>query len=242
MKINIIGSGSIGSVVPSASAIIDNRILIDVPNGIIKYIKNIGCDVSKIDTVLITHLHGDHFFDIPFLMLEKYFKNDVNKIRIYCPKKTKIYVEKLFKLGFPNDYEEVINNINVEFIELDDKEVIKLDNYKIYPKIVDHGNFKPAYGYVVEHSDKMVGFSGDSKLCDTIYEIVKECDISILDMSLPNGGNDAHMGLDDISLLCDKYNNKKIIATHMHDKTRKKALSVNKNNLIIPNNDFEISI
>lgn len=97
MKINIVGSGSIGSEYMSASYVIDNHILIDVPNGIIKYLKKLGYDILKIDTILITHLHGDHFFDLPFLMLGKYFNKDKTPIKVICPygtiKKLKLYFE-----------------------------------------------------------------------------------------------------------------------------------------------------
>lgn len=62
MKINIIGSGSIGADAMSASCLIDEHILVDVPNGIIKHLKNLNYDILKIDTIIITHLHGDHFF------------------------------------------------------------------------------------------------------------------------------------------------------------------------------------
>lgn len=50
----------------SASAIIDDHILVDAPNGIIKYLKHLGYDILKIDTIIITHLHGDHFLIYPF--------------------------------------------------------------------------------------------------------------------------------------------------------------------------------
>lgn len=45
MKVNIVGSGSICSSFTSASAIIDDHILVDVPNGIIKYLKYLGYDI-----------------------------------------------------------------------------------------------------------------------------------------------------------------------------------------------------
>ena len=72
MEINIIGSGSIGATDMSASTLIDKKILIDVPNGIVKHIKKLGYNTGEIESILITHLHGDHFFDIPFFMFDRY--------------------------------------------------------------------------------------------------------------------------------------------------------------------------
>lgn len=67
MEINIIGSGSIGATDMSASTLIDKKILIDVPNGIVKHIKKLGYNTGEIESILITHLHGDHFLIYHFL-------------------------------------------------------------------------------------------------------------------------------------------------------------------------------
>ena len=73
MEIRLVGTGSIGAVQSSASTLVNKKILIDMPNGIVKRLKQFGENVLNIDIVLITHLHGDHYFDIPFFILEKYF-------------------------------------------------------------------------------------------------------------------------------------------------------------------------
>ena len=51
MKVNIVGSGSIGSSFMSASAIIDDHILVDAPNGIIKYLKHLDYNILKTHTL-----------------------------------------------------------------------------------------------------------------------------------------------------------------------------------------------
>ncbi len=71
MKLQIIGSGGILQKEASASYLIDDHILIDMPNGSCKNLYNLGIKAENIDHVLITHFHGDHFFDIPFYLLKK---------------------------------------------------------------------------------------------------------------------------------------------------------------------------
>ena len=92
MKLNIIGSGNIFSKYNSASYLIDNNILIDVPNGTCKTLKNAGTEPSKVSHILITHFHGDHFLDMPFILLNKIFDNS-EPSNIYCDTtgKDKIY-------------------------------------------------------------------------------------------------------------------------------------------------------
>lgn len=48
MEIKLIGTGSIGAMESSASTLINKEILIDMPNGIVKRIKQLGENVLNI--------------------------------------------------------------------------------------------------------------------------------------------------------------------------------------------------
>ena len=71
MKIDVIGSGAIFTKYNSASYLIDDKILLDVPNGTCKKLMSMKKDVHKIRNVIITHFHADHYFDFPFLYLNQ---------------------------------------------------------------------------------------------------------------------------------------------------------------------------
>ena len=235
MQLKFVGTGSIGALQSSACTLINDNILIDLPNGIVKRMKQMNIDVSKIKKILITHLHGDHFLDIPFFIFEKFFNKSNDEIEIFCPPTTKNKVKQIFDIAFPGDYEKVIENTNIKFIEFDklnNKEILK--NVFVTSYKVEHGNLPNANGFIVEIEGKKIGFSGDSKLCDNVEKIVEESNVSILDTSLVDMGNKAHMGINDIEYLCNKYKDKKIVSTHMQDFTREKAKSKIINNLVVP--------
>lgn len=68
MKMQFIGTGSIQDIPNSASVLINDHILFDVPNGNLKAMIRQGIDVLKIDTIIISHTHADHCFDVPFIL------------------------------------------------------------------------------------------------------------------------------------------------------------------------------
>lgn len=234
MKIEFIGTGSIGAVQSSASVLIDDKLLIDMGNGIINKLKQTGHQITDIENYLITHLHGDHFADIPFLMLDKFFHKTQNSISIYGPKGMQQRVKDLFDILFPGDYEKVQEIANINFVEFEEMKKVNIGNETYITSFeVEHGNCKPAYGYIVEREKQKLGISGDSAYCKSIEEIVEQSNFSILDMSWMESKK-AHMGLEDIKRITQTYPNKKIATTHMQDYVREQAKKEKIKNLIIP--------
>lgn len=242
MKIQFIGTGSIGAKERSACTLINDEVLIDLGNGNVKTIKQNDNDILKIKALFITHLHGDHYADIPFFILDRTILN--KKIEkdctIYGPKGLEENVKLIFETFF-RKYEKNRDLARIKFEEIEEKHIEKVFDYEVIPYLVDHGAISPAYGYIIKKDGKSIGFSGDSVYCKAIDEIIENSDVAILDSSYKKA-HVGHMGLDNIIELCEKYPEKKIITTHMQLETREVAKNLNIDNLIIPNDGdiFEI--
>ena len=242
MKIEFVGTGSIGATQSSASTLIDNKLLIDMGNGIIKKLKQTGHPIQDIENCLITHLHGDHFGDIPYLMLDRFFYKIEAPIHIYGPKGLKKTVRELFDILFPGDYETVQEIAKVDFIEFEKMEHENIGNETYITSYeVQHGKLKPAYGLIVEKDNKKIGFSGDSCYCEAIDTIIKQSDFSILDMAWMESKK-SHMGLADILKITETYPHKKFATTHMQDYTREQAKKQNIENVMIPDDGDKIEL
>lgn len=76
MKIQLIGTGTIPDIANSASVLINDHILFDMPNGNLKAMIRQNIDIMRIDTLIISHTHADHCFDVPFLL---WYKKDYYK-------------------------------------------------------------------------------------------------------------------------------------------------------------------
>lgn len=234
MKIKIIGSGDMWGKFNSASYLIDNNILIDVPNGTCKNLIRYNILPKDIDNILITHFHGDHYFDIPFYILQK-SRYESNNVNIYCDRKGKNKIKKLFKLGFSNASKKVSKTLNIKYnFDMN----FKINDYEIEKVLVDHGNIKPCFGYVIK-DDKTIGFTGDTCYCDNVEYMASICDYLFCDCTLITGNN-KHMGIDNIKSLAKKYQNCIFIVSHLSDNTRNE-IKMSKN-IILAIDGNEINI
>lgn len=237
MKIKLVGTGAMYTAYNSACTLIDNKIIVDMPNGTIKQLLKENINVGLIDIILITHMHGDHTADIPFFLkyIFNYLKIKKN-IKIVGPLGIKNKIIKLFNAYNFEDEKEIEQFFNIEFIEILENE-IEIDNYFIKSYLVLHGEEKPALGYVI---DSKLGLTGDSGLCNNIEEIFKKSQMIISDSSL-DIGDSCHLGINDLDYLTKKYN-KKVLSTHLRDETRNIITKGNFENIIVKEDFYEIEI
>lgn len=237
MLIKMIGSGSMWSKFNSASYLIDGNIMVDFPNGACKYLYRFGIEPKEVDHVLITHFHGDHYFDLPFYVLNKSKASDI-KTNIYCSKDGKRKILKISKFAFPNSYKDFFRDSGVSFNFMTK---FKVNNYNVTKVLVDHGRMKPAYGYIFESNKRFIGFTGDTSLCEGVRFLASKCDYLFCDVSLIQGTS-KHMGTNDIVNLCNEFNECTFIASHMLDETREELKKYNLKNLIIGEDGKEFRI
>jgi len=237
MRVRVVGSGSMWNAHNSASYMIDDDILVDVPNGTCKNLFRMDINPRIIENILVTHFHGDHYFDIPFYLLLK-TKVENKNVNIYCSRDGKRKISKILKLAFPNSVKGVNKEVNLKYCYNDE---FGLGIYKVRKYIVNHGRMKPAYGYIFDNSNRKVGFTGDTTLCENIEYMASICDYLFCDCMFIKGTS-KHMGIDNLKMLLDKYPNCKYVVSHLENDTRNALKKLELKNVIIPEDGDIIEI
>lgn len=241
MKLKFIGTGAIASTRNSASVLIDDHILFDIPNGNVKAMIRQNVNIVDIDTLIISHTHADHCFDAPFLLWYKEnFKKEGDKpfTRIITDKVTKETVQALIKVS----HFDSAKRANKEFIDFSNfKSEKKLGNVYITSIPMEHEGIKYANGYIIRNDDVSIGLTGDTCYSEGIKILASRVDYLISDMSLSTGDK-SHMGLDNMLDLIKENPKLKIIPVHMYDNTRIKAKELNIDNLIILEDGDELEL
>lgn len=221
----------------SACYLIDDDIMVDFPNGACKYLYRLDILPSSINHILLTHFHGDHFFDLPFYILNK-SKNKSFDTNIYCSKEGRSKINKIGKLAFPNSFIDARNNLNLIYNFNND---FKINDYNIKKLLVDHGRMKPAYGYIFIKNGVNVGFTGDTTLCENVEIMASKCEYLFCDCMF-EVGTTKHQGINHIEYLSSKYPNCKFVVSHLEDSTREKLLEMKIKNVIVPEDNDMFNI
>ena len=217
MNVVLTGTGSIYSKRNSASVLIDEKILVDLPNGMAKQIMKLGYDITKMDAIILTHFHPDHYWDMPVLwaMLDGKRKSP---LYIIGPEGLEEKLKRVCEIAYPGYYDKVTKNIQVKYIEInkETQDRITILGYTIEPYEMIHGGVPIAYGFVINNK---LGITGDCMLCEGVHQVMKDSQLIIADCSCIQSDK-YHMGIDAIRFLEEKYH-KKILVTHLRDDTEK---------------------
>lgn len=77
----------------------NKHILIDCPEGIQFQLKNFRIKFSKIDFILISHAHGDHYFGLIGLISTYSLLRRTNKLTVFCPRVVSEIVNTQMKIS-----------------------------------------------------------------------------------------------------------------------------------------------
>ena len=237
MKVRLLGTGAIYSKYNCASELIDDKILVDAGNGVLKELRKINYDLTKLEMIIITHLHADHYADLPALILNLEVEENLKPIYIAGPKELKENLIELCHIYYQDFFDKFFEE-KIKFIEIlpETKVIDVLNDYDIKIQKVNHCNIE-SYGYIINNK---LGITGDTCLCKEVLNIFENSEIVITDISMIKGTN-YHMGINDIETIRKTYKNK-IIATHLRDDTREELKKKCLKDVIIKEDGVEMII
>ena len=140
--------------------------------------KRAGVNLSDIGVVLLTHLHGDHFAGVPFLILDGQFSRRERPLVIAGPPGVRTRVEAAMDVLFPGSA-AVAQRFQISFVELKARAPQRLGPAVVTPFEVRHASGAPPYALRVEYGGKVVTYSGDTEWTDSLIEAARAADLFV---------------------------------------------------------------
>lgn len=219
MKIRILGSADMNSACFSASYLINEKVLVDIPEGTCRRLTKTGIRPESTDAVLITHMHGDHMLGLPVWALKKTKVTPPpanGSITICVPAAEKENLQAIVCGSFATSFTEEKTG---RFFRWICEDSFTLGDLKVTRIPVTHGILPNCCGYLITDGTVTVGFTGDSCLCAGVKTIAALSDVVFCDCDNITG-NEKHMGINDVTALTKEFPHARFIATHMKDETR----------------------
>jgi ribonuclease BN (tRNA processing enzyme) len=133
-------------------------------------------DPNPIRTVLVSHLHGDHFGGLPFLILDGQFRRRTEDLTVIGPPGTRSRLETAMETLYPGS-SQVRRRFDVHVVEHVHQQPMKIDDWRYTPFEVRHASGAPAYALRVEGRSASMAYSGDTEWTDTLLEAADDVDL-----------------------------------------------------------------
>lgn len=217
MEITFLGTGNAFAPGRSWAAMLVNRhIMLDSGPAVLMSLKKMGANLTDISHIFITHFHGDHFLGLPFLFLEYNFMSKTDKpLWIAGPAGIEEKARQALELAYPDVAPRGFGR-PVHFIEVSPGKL--LENGGVYftvEKMLHGGDYLEAYGYNIKLPDMNLAYTGDTAMCDNIYDLTADADLSILD-ACSEDVCPVHLGRLDLRKIVDRRKpDSKIIMSHL---------------------------
>jgi ribonuclease BN (tRNA processing enzyme) len=188
MKLHILGCGdAFGSGGRHQSGYLfeadDRWFLLDCGPTTLLAMKRGGFAPQKLDAIILSHLHGDHFGGLPFFFIEfLYQKAPDNPVTIAGPPGTEERVLQLVELMYGSG-----GNVRItspfRFQVLSPETKLNIPGIEIYPFRVPHQAHDISLGLRVSCGGKQILFSGDSAWTDLFIEQARGVDLFLCECS-----------------------------------------------------------
>ncbi len=181
MKIKILGNGGAINVgLPYNAFVLNGTLLCETPPDIMLSVNNNCIELSSINTIYISHLHGDHIFGLPFLILSAFFLHTTNNKRlsfkIIGPEGLKMMAEDLVVSAFSSKHPcfKWMKEFCI-FLEIDETSRPDLVNgFKTSIFKLDH--LIDTYGFSLTHRDNCLDFAyiADTLWCESVHTVLSQ--------------------------------------------------------------------
>jgi ribonuclease BN (tRNA processing enzyme) len=164
--------------------------------------------------VVLSHLHGDHFGGVPFLILDGQSSRRTRPLVVAGPPGVRDRVERAMEVFFPGST-RVERRFAVDFVELPARLTALVAGARVTPYAVDHPSGAPAYALRVELGGRTVTYSGDTQWSESLVEAAADADCFVCEAYTFERPVRFHLDHADVRAQAARLRARRIVLTHM---------------------------
>lgn len=142
-------------------------------------IRRFGIDPNAIDTIFLSHLHGDHYGGVPFFILDAQLVSGRAKpLTIAGPPGLETRLPALMEAMFPGS-STAERKFEVRIVELELGAAIAVGDTTVAAFEVKHPSGSPSTALRIVHDGKTLCYTGDTEWVDALVAAAHDADLLI---------------------------------------------------------------
>jgi ribonuclease BN (tRNA processing enzyme) len=192
----------------------DRRVLLDFGATGMVALRREGIDPDSIDAVVISHLHGDHFGGLPFLLLYLHYGAQRERpLTIAGPPGTATRLQQAVEVFFGGGRGDWRFPLNV--LEMTPGGVTQVSGLHVEPFPVVHGGIT-SHALRLSDGKSVLAFSGDTTWTDVLLEVARDADVFIMECYEFDQTCPTHTDWRTLERHLPEITAKRVLLTHMN--------------------------
>ena len=154
------------------------RVLLDCGATSLVALKRAGIDPGSVGWVFLSHLHGDHFGGVPFLVLDGQFSRREAPLVIVGPPGTRERLTAATEALFPGSPTSA-RRFSTEVVEIHPGHTTKVGPIMLTAFPVEHASGAPSLALRLEWAGRTVAYSGDTEWCEAPVDAARGADLFV---------------------------------------------------------------
>jgi len=191
------------------------RFLIDCGASSLLALHRHGLTSDDVDSILITHFHGDHYGGLPFLLLDAARQRRRQRpLTVVTPPGGEARTRALMEQLYPG-MGTALEALDLRFIEYRAHQSTEVDGLVVTALPVTHSEAACSHGLRIGVDGRVIAFSGDTAWCEALPPLADGADLFICECTFLETGAPNHLDYRTLQRHLGELRARRIILTHL---------------------------
>lgn len=191
------------------------RFLVDCGATALVAMRRFGVDPGGVDTVFLTHLHGDHFGGLPWLVLEgRYVGGRTRPLTVVGPAGTAARLSATMEALYPGSATAAAS-FALDVREIAAGEPATVGGVAVEAFAVSHPSGAPSHGLRLAHAGRVLAYTGDTAWVEALVPLGRGADLMIAECSSLDRPVPHHLAWTTLRARLPEIAPRRLLITHM---------------------------